>query len=65
MYFIRDCNDQIVGNPKGYRTLRGADQQAHSSKSKVYGVLWTRYYAKRKVKPDWILVNRITNEGDI
>jgi hypothetical protein len=64
MHFIYDCNNQIVGNPKGYRTFRGADQQAHSTKTKVYGVLWSRYYAKRKEKPDWCLVCRINEEGE-
>lgn len=29
-FFIRDCNDNIVGNPKGYRTMRGADAQAYN-----------------------------------
>ena len=64
MYFIRDCNDEIVGNPKGYRTFRGANQQAHSTRSKVYGELWRRYYAKRKEKPDWNFVSRITGEQE-
>ena len=65
MYFIRDCNDQIVGNPKGYRTFRGANQQAHSTRSKVNAEIWARFYAKRKVQPDCYLINRIKNEGDI
>lgn len=64
MYFIRDCNDEIVGNKKGYRTFRGANQQAHSTRSKVYGELWTRYYAKRKEKPDWMLVSRVTTNEE-
>lgn len=63
MYFIRDCNDVIVGNSKGYRTFRGANQQAHSTRSKVWGELWARYYAKRKANPEWMLVSRITNDG--
>jgi hypothetical protein len=64
MYFIRDCNDEIVGNKKGYRTFRGANQQAHSTRSKVYGELWTRYYAKRKEKPGWMLVSRVTSDEE-
>lgn len=59
MYFIRDCNDEIVGNKKGYRTFRGANQQAHSTRSKVYGELWTRYYAKRNENPKWVWVSSI------
>lgn len=31
-FFIRDCNDNIVGNPKGYATMRGAQAQANIRK---------------------------------
>ena len=41
--FIYDCNGDIAGNPKGYRTLRGAMQQAQSKHSKTYRELWRRY----------------------
>lgn len=27
MFYIRDCNDQIVGNPDGYKTMRNAIAQ--------------------------------------
>jgi hypothetical protein len=40
MFYIFDCNAQIVGNPKGYRTMRGAMQQASSPKSPVCRALW-------------------------
>jgi hypothetical protein len=59
MFYILDCNDAIVGNKKGYRTFRGANQQANSSRSKVYGELWSRYYAKRDINPNWRLVSQI------
>jgi hypothetical protein len=62
MYYIYDCNDQIVGNPKGYRTFRGANQQANGKRSKVYQVLWDRYHAKRKEKPHWLLISQIKGE---
>lgn len=32
-FFIRDCNGQIVGNPKGYETHRGAQAQAANWRS--------------------------------
>ena len=35
MYFIFDCLGNIVGNPRGYRTLRGAKIQQDSPKSKA------------------------------
>lgn len=29
MYYIRNARGEIVGNPKGYRTLKGAEIQAN------------------------------------
>ncbi len=46
MYFIYDCNDNIVGNPKGYRTFRGADQQANMHKSKAFKTIWENFNQK-------------------
>jgi len=43
MFFIFDCNDEIVGNPNGYATFRGAMAQADSKKSKVYRAIWGAY----------------------
>ena len=31
-FFIRDCNDNIVGNPDGYKTMRGAQAQTSPRK---------------------------------
>ena len=42
-YYIYDCNGQIVGNPKGYATMRGACR-AEKNKTRI---LWDRFYAKR------------------
>lgn len=33
MFYIRDCNDQIVGNLAGYRTMRGAQAQHNNPRS--------------------------------
>lgn len=52
MFYIRDCNDIIMGNPKGYRTMRGAMHQAESKKSKIHRELWARFYAKKKENPE-------------
>jgi hypothetical protein len=62
MYYILDCNNEIVGNKKGYRTFRGANQQAHSTRSKVCEELWRRHYAKRKENPGLRLVSIIIVE---
>lgn len=32
-FYIRDCNGQIVGNPKGYETHRGAQAQTANWRS--------------------------------
>ena len=46
MYFIYDCNGNIVGNPKGYRTYNGAERQQNSKKSIAYKAIWDAYYLK-------------------
>ena len=42
-YYIRDCNGQIIGNPRGYRTFRGASQQ----EKRLAPLIWARYWQKR------------------
>jgi hypothetical protein len=51
MYFIRDCNGQIVGNAKGYRTFRGANAQVNNRGSKIKNLLWARYTKKEHSNP--------------
>ena len=41
-YYIFDCFGSLAGNINGYRTMRGAMQQASSPKSKLNKYLWTR-----------------------
>ena len=41
-YYIFDCYNSIAGNRKGYRTFKGANQQASSHKSKLNKYLWIR-----------------------
>ena len=45
MFFIYDCNGAIVGNPKGYPTLRGASRQANSRA--LQDLLWSRFEASK------------------
>ena len=42
-FFIRDCHDQIVGNPKGYRTMRGAQAQESQANSPARRAIWSAY----------------------
>jgi len=44
-FYILDCNDKIIGNPNGYRTIRGASAQTHNKKSKVYKTIWANFDA--------------------
>jgi queuine tRNA-ribosyltransferase len=43
MFFIRDCNDAIVGNPKGYPTFKGANIQANKQNAPAYRAIWSAY----------------------
>lgn len=45
-YYIRDCNGQIVGNPKGYATFKGADRQASGVKTKAARAIWAAFDVK-------------------
>lgn len=65
MYFITDCNGQIVGNRKGYPTLTGAHRQAHSSRSKVHAEIWYRFNNKREAFPDWTLVCKVQEADEL
>jgi hypothetical protein len=47
MFFIRDCNDAIVGNPKGYKTMRGAEAQYANKRSAVYRAIWAAVDARK------------------
>ena len=44
-YFITDHNGDIAGNVKGYRTFRGASQQANG-KTRLRSVLWDTFHAR-------------------
>ena len=46
MYFIYDCNNNVVGNPKGYRTHKGAARQANSVTSPASKALWAAHKAR-------------------
>ncbi len=52
MFFIRDCNDQIVGNPKGYRTMRGAESQRDMHGTVANRAIWAAFWAKDEKLPN-------------
>lgn len=48
MFFIFDCNNDIVGNPKGYKTHKGASTQCNIDKrchTKIMCILMNRFYS--------------------
>lgn len=47
MFFIRDCYDNIVGNPKGYRTHKGADKEANRKSGKTFAAIWNNFNQKQ------------------
>ena len=47
MFFIRDCNNKIVGNHKGYKTIEQALRQQDMRTSKAYRQIWHAFYNER------------------
>ena len=65
MFYIFDCNDNIVGNPKGYRTIRGAQAQTNNHRSKIYCDLWAAFEAQSARDPiGYIRIFSIRMLGD-
>ena len=62
--YIFDCMGQIVGNPKGYRTMRGAMQQSEMRKSKAYKEIMANYWKQKAIDPDTRLICRVSSSFD-
>ena len=62
-YFIYNCVGDVVGNPKGYPTYRGASQQAFSTKTKAYAEIRAAYDAAKLVNPAHCHVCKIKTFG--
>ena len=58
-YYIFDCFGNIAGNIKGYRTMRGAMQQASSPRSKLNKYLWQRAESYYRQESTTVLVYSI------
>lgn len=48
MYFIYDCFNNVVGNPKGYPTFKGANRQANMRTSKTFKAIWDSFHIKNE-----------------
>ena len=46
MFFIYDCNNNVVGNPKGYRTHKGAATQTTGIRYPACKAIWAAYEAR-------------------
>lgn len=44
MFYIFDCNDQIIGNPKGYATIKGASRWANTRR--MQNLIWSTFDAR-------------------
>lgn len=52
VFFIRDCNGRIVGNPKGYATIRGAEAQRDMHGTPANLAIWEAFWAKNEKLPN-------------
>ena len=44
MFFIYDCNNKIVGNINGYKTVESASKQTKTINSKAYKQIYDAFY---------------------
>lgn len=59
LYFILDCKGNIVGNPKGYRTIRGAIREQDKKGSKAYQSIWRAYWKEKLINPEHTKLSKI------
>lgn len=58
-FYIRDCNGDIVGNPKGYRTMRGAMREHDRKGSPAHRAIWAAYWARKEKDPSFTLISSV------
>lgn len=58
-FFIIDCEGRIVGNPQGYRTMRGAMRQHDQKGSPAWRAIWGAYELRKAENPDWVKVSAV------
>lgn len=58
-FFIRDCNGTIVGNTKGYRTIKGAVREQNRPGSKAFKSIWEAYDARPRGSKSFNLVSSV------
>lgn len=58
-FYIYDCTGKTVGNPKGYRTMRGALIQQNKIGSKAYNEIYETFREQKALYPDLRLIARV------
>lgn len=59
MYFIKDCNEKIVGNTSGYSTYKEANQAQSETDGKILQELWLAYEKKQLKDNNWTKIGSI------
>jgi len=62
MFYIYDTNGNIVGNVNGYRTHRGALQQASSPRGAAYGAIWAAFNSRADITETLIYSVKLSNK---
>jgi len=62
-FFIYDCNGRIVGNPAGYRTIRGAIQQQDRKGSPAWRAIWAAFAERKAREPEHTLISSVHKPG--
>lgn len=62
-FFIFDCNGRIVGNPQGYRTIRGAIQQQDRKGSPAWRAIWSAFDERKAREPGHTLISSVHRLG--
>jgi len=62
-FFIFDCNGRVVGNPKGYRTIRGAIREKERKGSPAWRAIWAAHDERKNTDPANRKICRISQRG--
>ena len=58
-YFIKDCNEKIVGNTLGYNTYNEANQAQSETDGNILKELWLAYEKKQLKDNNWTKIGSI------
>ena len=58
-YFIKDCNEKIVGNSLGYSTYSEASQAQSETDGIILQELWLAYEKKQLKDNNWTKIGSI------